>query len=106
APLRAHGCLHDYRPNSTGGDYDERVIGSKMESFQNLLGIAFVILEIQWRTQSVRAHDRGMIRERQFHQGDETGEATLARGHFLAHHPGVAVAEKKDQAATRNPIGT
>ena len=46
-----------------------------------------------------------MIRKRQFHQGDEARKAPLARGHFLAHHPGMAVAEEKNQAATRNPIG-
>ena len=46
-----------------------------------------------------------MIRKRQFHQSYETYKATLPRGHFLTHHPGVAVAEKKDQAPTCNPIG-
>ena len=76
-----------------------------MKSSQNLLGITFVILKIQRCSQSIRTHDRGVIRKRQFHQGHETHEATLPRGHFLAHHAGVSVAEKKNQPSARNAIG-
>jgi hypothetical protein len=47
-----------------------------------------------------------MVRERKLDQGDETRETALARSHLLAHHPGVAVTEEKNQATARNAIGT
>src|SRR5579862_241747 len=104
-PLRAHGRFHDDRPNSAGGDYDEGVIRSEMKSLKDLLGIAFVILQIERWTQSVCPHDGGVVRERQLYQGHETREAALAWSHFLAHHPGMAVAKEKNQATARDAIG-
>ena len=95
APLRAHGRFYDYRPYSAGRNYDECVVRAEMKSVQNLLGITFVILEKQRRAQSVRAHNRGVIGKRHFHQGHESHETTLPRGHLLRTSSGSGRCRKE-----------
>ena len=48
-------------PDAAGGDHDEGIVLAEMKSTQDLLGIAFVIFEIQRRAQAVGADDIGMI---------------------------------------------
>jgi hypothetical protein len=47
-----------------------------------------------------------MIRERLLHQGNESNKAALPWRHFLAHHAGMATAEKEDQTSTGNAVCT
>src|SRR6202022_928451 len=102
ALLCSHRGLHDDRTDPTGRNYDERVVRSKMEAAKNLLRVTFVILQVQWRPQSVGPYDRRMIGKRQLHQGHKTGITSLPWRHFLAHHAGMPVAEKKHQTAARD----
>src|SRR5713101_7050323 len=57
APLRAHSRFHNHRTNPAGRDHDEGVVRSEMKTVQNLLSIAFVVLKIEGRAESVRSHD-------------------------------------------------
>ena len=45
-----------------------------------------------------------MIGQRELDQSHEADITPLAGSHLLAHHPGVAVAEKKDEPAASNPV--
>ena len=77
-----------------------------MKTPQNLLGVALVILQIKRGAQAIGSDNSCMIRKCGLHQGHEAGVTALARGHLLAHHPGVAVAEKKDEPAAGHPVRT
>ena len=89
-----------------GGPYDEGVIFSETKTAKDLLGVAFVILQIKGRPQSICPNDSGMVRERQFDQCHKTGEASLPGCHLFAEHSRVAIPKQKYQAATCNPVGT
>src|SRR5438477_10425361 len=72
---------------------------AEVETLQDLFRIALILLEMQRRAETVGAEDVGMIRKRQFHHSDETGETALARRHFLAQHAGMAGAKQEHQPA-------
>src|SRR5436305_5689613 len=98
--------FHDDRTNAAGRDDDEGIVRTKVEAFQNLLGVSFIFFQVEWGAESVGSDDVGMVGKRQLDQGDETGEASLAGRHFFAQHSRVAVAEQEYQASGGDGGGT
>ena len=80
-------------------------MGAELEALEDLLGVALVLLEVEGGAEAVGADDAGVGGEGELDEGDEAGEAALPRGHLLAHHAGVAVAEEEDEAALRDALG-
>src|SRR5271167_1201096 len=100
--LRAPRHFHWDGPDSTGGNDDERIIRTKVEAIQNLIGIALVFFQMERRAKAICADDSGMIREGLFYQSDESHEAALTRGHLFAHHAGMSATEEKHQSTFRD----
>src|SRR5436309_10065849 len=84
-------------------------MGPKPKTFQDLLRVALVFLQVQGCAKSVGADDTEMRGERQFHECDKAGKTPLARDHLFAHHPGMSGAKEKNQSplcdALRTEIG-
>src|SRR6185503_11603967 len=92
------GHLDRHRVAAAGRRHQRAVLRRNVEIAKDALGEARDVFKEHRLALPVRAHDRIVKSERQFHNRVETGKRTVARPHFFNEYAAVARAKQMHHA--------